>query len=203
MFPGQEKGPAQGRAGKGGAAKAVPLPGSDLGDLRGNFHRMLVVAFHPLEPRTAAEHAVEFVDQQVERFHAIIGSDRAVEVGSLDFDVSFRHELVVVAPGLVVFELDPQADDSILVPEKSGDFLPGDVLEGLREVHVDAREDEFVTVVFLMVFIGHSYSIVGWITDPNEGKPVSVPGSPRHRARRHNRGQLRDREGFHRHDARG
>ena len=90
-----------------------------------------------------AEHAVQFVDEQVEGLVGVITGDAGDQVGARDFDVAFGEEGRAVALGVVVLEVDAHAHDVIVVAEEAGRFLDGGVAECGRELEMDAAHENF------------------------------------------------------------
>ena len=127
------------------------LAGEDFRNLGFDFYRARMIAFHAVKLMAALEHSVEFIDQQGDRFVALIRLDRGIEVRALNLDVTFRRELDSGRVSAIAFQLHAEAHDALLVSEQSFGFLAHERLERRCEFEVNARDDYFVVVLAVHV----------------------------------------------------
>jgi hypothetical protein len=125
-----------------GCGKAL----TGLGQRVCQLDRVRMISFHAVELVAALEHAVEFIDEQGDRFVAFVGLDDGIHFGALDDHVSFRLEARRHGLFRVTLKFDANAHDALLVSEQSLGFLADERLEGRSQFEVNARDDEFVVV---------------------------------------------------------
>ena len=95
--------------------------------------------------RSPAQHAVEFVDEQIGRRVGIVRCYRGTQIGSRNLDSSFgrEHPLPVMDIG---FNVDAHAKDIRLVAKKSFGFRFESRFHCVGELNVNAPEDEISAV---------------------------------------------------------
>ena len=91
---------------------------------------------------TFAQQAIEYVDQGVERFQRFIAFHTRDQIGSADFNVAFRGKSLAGIPRPVMFDIDPDADDVLLVAQESGGLFLCRRLQGRRELEMRAAHDD-------------------------------------------------------------
>jgi hypothetical protein len=114
----------------------------DLGELGRNLDAVRMVALGLGRARPPAEHAVELVDQFIERFLRLVAVHARDQVRSADLDVSLGDKRMARVARLVVLEIEADANDVFLVPEQADGLLPGRGVEGLGEVEMHAADDD-------------------------------------------------------------
>ena len=132
------------------AALSPDGPGSDR--LRKGDPELDGVRVLPLDlvPAGApAEHPVELLDEDRDGLVALVGLDDRVHRGLVDQDVPLRLEPSRHVYLGIEFQLDPQADDAVLVSEQSVGFLCDEGLDGGSEVEMNAGHDQFTTGGFI------------------------------------------------------
>ena len=90
-----------------------------------------------------AEHPVEAVGEEVERFVGVVGADAGDEIGAADLDVAFGGKLVADAAGVIVLEVDTHAHQVIIVPEQALGDAEGVVAQGRGDLEVNPSDDHF------------------------------------------------------------
>jgi uncharacterized protein len=120
-----------------------------------------------LELGATTEHAVELVNEEGDGLVALIFGDRGVHVGAVDGYVAFGGEAMGDVLFRVAFELDAEADYALFMTEEADRFLLHELLEGRREVEVDAGHDDIITDVFSV----HSSFLSGFTLARMSAKP--------------------------------
>ena len=94
--------------------------------------------------RSLSQHAVEFVDKQIDRFVGIAGCHRRRQIRSGDFDAALccddPHSAVKIR-----FNVDPHPEDVGMVTEKPFGFPSEGRFHCVGQPNVDPAQDEFGT----------------------------------------------------------
>ena len=112
---------------------------------------MRVIAFHALQLVTAAEHPVEFVDEESDGFVAFIGFDHGIHVRALDDNVALRFEARADGCGGITLQLDAEPQDAFLVAKQSLGFFADERFERRSQLEMNARHDDFAMVLAVHV----------------------------------------------------
>ena len=65
----------------------------------------------------ATNEAIELVGEQVERFVSIVAGLAGDQIGAADLNVPLGDEFSVLGLGFIVFDIEPDADDMIIMSE--------------------------------------------------------------------------------------
>ncbi len=106
------------------------------------------VAAHFDQARSAADHAVEFFDEEVDGVVAFAGNDGSVAGRAIDLHVPLGNKSLAGVAGLqVAFELNANAEDAFFVAEKAVGLFGDKRFERRRQLEVDAGYYQFVCFV--------------------------------------------------------
>ena len=112
---------------------------------------MRMIAFHALQLVTAAEHAVEFVDEQRDRFVTFVGFDHGVHVGTLNHDVALGLETGGDGFFRVAFQFDAKPQDAFFVAKQTISFFPDERFERRCQLKMNAGDNDFTMVLAVHV----------------------------------------------------
>lgn len=87
---------------------------------------------------TAADELVEFVNKQVDRLVAVVGDDRGIHVGAMDFDMALRREALIGDLLRIALEFHADAHDALLMSEQALHLLLDERLDGRGQLQVNA-----------------------------------------------------------------
>ncbi len=112
-----------------------------------------------LELVALGEHAVEFIDKEIDGLVAFVGGNRGVELGAVYGNVALGGEAVGDRLLGVALKLHAHADDAFVVTEQSVGFVMNKLLQGGSEFEVDAGYDQVVVIhnfFWIWVYLGQN-----------------------------------------------
>lgn len=122
-----------------------------FGNIRVELHGARMVAFHPVHLVPSLQHAVEFVDQQGNRFVTFVRLHGRIHVGALNLDVPLGRELHADRTVAIALQFHADAHDALLVTKQSFGFLADERLQRRGQFEMDAGYDQFVFVLAVHV----------------------------------------------------
>lgn len=97
---------------------------------------------------------VHGVDQHVDGRIEVVGGLGPFDVGAVDDNVRFGDELVLFIPAVFVAQFHVEADDALVVFEKTAHLLDDMVLECVRQFNVVSRDNDVAVHVFFLSVCG-------------------------------------------------
>lgn len=113
--------------------------------------RVRVISFDALHLMTAAQHAIEFVDQERDRFVAFVRLDHSIHVGALNDHVAFGFEASGDRFLRIALQLDAETHDALLVTKQALRFLADKRFERRCQIEMNAGDDDFAMILAVHV----------------------------------------------------
>lgn len=111
-----------------------------------NFYPVGYLSLNPIEPRLAAEHAVQFIHHDIDRFVEIVTFRCNVHTRTPHFYVTLCDILIFAGDVLVVLETHPESNDLVFVMKKLPGLFLHDIFQRLRQIEVTTSDYYLITV---------------------------------------------------------
>lgn len=108
---------------------------------------MGLLAFEDAEAGAAAQHAVEFIFEEIDALVEIIGSNIGDEVLAADFDETLGHIFLGAIGEVVGAQFNTDAYDMGFVFKELTDFFDHGGLEGCGQVEVVTADDDILATI--------------------------------------------------------